>query len=506
MYSCIKTCSLLGLDGDVVNCEADLQNGVPGFSIVGLPDTSIKESIERVKSAIKNSGLEFPLKRIIINLAPASLPKDGSQMDLAIAVAILKANGVVEFNEDKYVLLGELSLDGTVNVINGALPMVISLREKGFKNFIIPDGNKNECAVIEDINIYPVKSLNMVVGFFNKEFEINIYKSDYIEEITNYSVDFSDIKGQAFLKRAMEVAAAGCHNILMIGVPGSGKTMAAKRFPTILPNLNFDEAVEVTKIYSIAGLLKNNKLITIPPFRSPHHTSSAVSLIGGGRIPKPGEISLAHNGVLYLDELPEFPKSVLEVLRQPLEDKTISIARANATLTYPAKFIFIGSLNPCPCGFFGSPSHSCTCSSSQINRYLSKISHPLLDRIDIHVETSAVKYDEITKKTKEETSDKIRERVIKARNIQENRYKNEKFSFNSDIFENQIDKYCNLIGESRKIMDLAFKKYKFSARTYNKVLKVARTIADLDDETNIMPKHILEAVRYRSLDSKYWGT
>ena len=343
MYSCIKTCSLLGLDGDVVNCEADLQNGVPGFSIVGLPDTSIKESIERVKSAIKNSGLEFPLKRIIINLAPASLPKDGSQMDLAIAVAILKANGVVEFNEDKYVLLGELSLDGTVNAINGALPMVISLREKGFKNFIIPDGNKNECAVIEDINIYPVKSLNMVVGFFNKEFEINIYKSDYIEEITNYSVDFSDIKGQAFLKRAMEVAAAGCHNILMIGVPGSGKTMAAKRFPTILPNLNFDEAVEVTKIYSIAGLLKNNKLITIPPFRSPHHTSSAVSLIGGGRIPKPGEISLAHNGVLYLDELPEFPKSVLEVLRQPLEDKTISIARANATLTYPAKFIFIGS-------------------------------------------------------------------------------------------------------------------------------------------------------------------
>ena len=506
MYSCIKTCSLLGLEGDVISCEADLQNGVPKFNIVGLPDTAIKESIERVKSAIKNSGLEFPLKRIIINLAPASLPKDGSQMDLAIAVAILAASGSLEFNENEYVFLGELSLDGTVNGITGALPMIISMREKGFKKFIIPEENKNECAVICDIEIYPVENLNMAVDFLRGDRSIEKYESDFIEESVDYKMDFSDIKGQSFLKRAMEVAAAGCHNLLMIGVPGSGKTMAAKRFPTILPNLSFDEAIEVTKIYSIAGLLENNRLMTIPPFRAPHHTASAVSLIGGGRIPKPGEISLAHNGVLYLDELPEFPKNVLEVLRQPLEEKTINIARANASLTYPAKFLFIGSMNPCPCGFYGSDTHACTCSLSQINKYLSKISHPLLDRIDIHVEISAVKYDEISKKSEEESSKDIKKRVTAARKIQAERFKNEVYFFNSDILENQIDKYCALNSESRKIMDLAFKKYKFSARTYNKVLKVARTIADLDSEKDIMPEHILEAIRYRSLDSKYWGT
>ncbi len=505
MYSCIKTCSLQGLNGDVVNVEADLSNGLPKFIIVGLPDTAIRESIERVRAAIKNSGYEFPLKRIIINLAPANLPKDGSQMDLAIAISLLVANGIIESIDEDYIVLGELSLDGKVNSINGALPMVISLREKGYKKFIVPDKNKLECSIVEDVEIYPVETLSEVVNFFNKDINITRHIGEFIQESIDYEMDFADIKGQRFLKRAMEVSAAGRHNLLMIGVPGSGKSMAAKRYPTILPNLDYKESIEVTKIYSVAGLLKNNTLVTVPPFRAPHHTASAVSLIGGGRIPKPGEISLAHNGVLFLDELPEFSKSVLEVLRQPLEDKEINIARANASLTYPADFMLIASLNPCPCGYYGSSTHSCTCSMNAIHKYLSKISHPLLDRIDIHIEISAVKYEEISKNSFEESSEDIRNRVQKARKIQEDRYKDVNISYNSDIIESKIDEYCVLSKKCKNIMDIAFKKYKFSARTYNKVLKVARTIADLDGEENIQEQHILEAIRYRTLDSKYWG-
>ncbi|MGO1581015.1 MAG: YifB family Mg chelatase-like AAA ATPase [Peptoniphilaceae bacterium] len=378
MFYKVKTCSLEGLDGYLVNVEADLSNGLPKFSIVGLADVAIKESIERVRAGVKNSGLEFPLKRITINLSPANLRKDGSQMDLAIAIAILGANE--EFNniKDEYIYLGELSLDGSINAINGALAMVISLREKGFKNFIIPEENKKECAIINDVNIYPVKNLREVVEFLNGNIKIEKYIEEFIFTREKFGIDFSDMKGQGFLKRALEVSAAGKHNLLMIGTPGSGKSMAAKRFPTILPKLNFDEAIEVTKIYSIAGLLKENSLISQPPFREPHHTSSAVSLIGGGRIPKPGEISLSHNGVLFLDELLEFPKSVLEVLRQPLEDKTINISRANASITYPAKFILIAAMNPCPCGYYGDENHRCKCTMYQINRYLSRISHLLI--------------------------------------------------------------------------------------------------------------------------------
>ncbi|RVU55243.1 YifB family Mg chelatase-like AAA ATPase [Anaerosphaera multitolerans] len=506
MYSYVNTCSLTGLDGELIEVEADLSNGLPKFTIVGLPDIAIRESMERVRSGIKNSAYEFPLKRITINLAPANLKKDGSQFDLAIAVAILTANGTVNFKDvEDFIILGELSLDGSVNKVTGALPMVISLRERGFKKFIIPEGNKKECSVISDVEIYPVLSLQDVVNFLNGDLSIDRYVDEYYYEEIDYNIDFSDIKGQEFLKRALEVAAAGKHNILIIGTPGSGKSMAAKRFPTILPMLNFKEAIEVTKIYSIANLLTDNKLITQPPFRSPHHTASAVSLIGGGRIPKPGEISLAHNGVLFLDELPEFSKQVLEVLRQPLEDETINIARANASLSYPAKFILVAAMNPCPCGYYGDPYHQCKCSMNEINRYLLKISHPLLDRIDIHIEVSPVKYDDMSVDKREESSKSIRERVEHARNIQKERFKDIGIYTNSEIRENQIHKYCKLNQKCKTIMDIAFKKFRFSARTYNKILKVSRTIADLDGNENIEEQNILEAIRFRSVDLRYWG-
>lgn len=506
MYSKVLTCSLQGLDGNLVTVESDLSNGLPKFVIVGLPDTAIKESMERVRSGIKNSGFEFPLKRITINLQPASLRKDGSQMDLAIASSILCANQEMQERDD-FIFLGELSLDGGINRINGCLPMVISMREKGYRKFIIPFENRQECSVVLDVEIYPAKTLREVVDFVNGKEQIERFAEDFstADEYV-YDLDFKDMKGQEFLKRSLEVAAAGKHNLLMVGEPGSGKSMAAKRLPTILPTLSFEESIEVTKIYSIAGLLKDSKLITTPPFRAPHHTASAISLIGGGRIPKPGEISLSHKGVLFLDELPEFPKTVIEVLRQPLEDKSINISRANASLSYPSDMMLIAALNPCPCGYNGSKEHVCNCTPAEINRYLSKISHPLLDRIDIHVEVSAVKYNKLADdNTNIESSKEIKKRVEKARVIQSERYRNEKFKFNSDIKENKINKYCELKESSKKIMDLAFKKYAFSARTYNKILKVSRTIADLEGHQKIEDTDILEAIRYRVMDSKYWG-
>lgn len=505
MYSKVLTCSLQGLEGDLVTVEADLMRSLPKFTIVGLPDTAIKESIERVRSGIKNEGLEFPLSRITINLQPASLRKDGSQMDLAIAMSILSANQAVDIKEE-YIYIGELSLDGSVNKVNGCLAMVISMREKGYRKFIIPYGNREECSVVLDVEIYPVKNLREVVDFVNGVEQVARYTEEYRTEEKTFDIDFSDMKGQEFLKRALEVAAAGKHNLLMVGEPGSGKSMAAKRFPTILPSLNFDEAIEVTKIYSIAGLLKESKLITNPPFRAPHHTASAVSLIGGGKIPKPGEVSLSHNGVLFLDELPEFQKTVIEVLRQPLEDKTISISRANASLTYPSDIILIASMNPCPCGFHNSKDHACSCSAAEINRYLSKISHPLLDRIDIHVEVSAVKYDKLSnEKIQSESSKVIKERVGRARELQKDRYRDFNFQCNSEIKENMIAEFCHLKEKSKKIMDIAFKKYSFSARTYNKILKVSRTIADLENHKDIEDTDILEAIRYRTMDVKYWS-
>ena len=509
MYSKINTCVLQGLNGYIIEVETDLSRGMPVFNIVGLPDASIKESKERVRTAIKNSGFEFPLSRITVNLAPANLKKEGSQLDLAIALGILRAMGVIsDFDFQETAFIGELSLDGRLNPIEGVLPMVISMRKSNIKRCIVPYENRDEASVVEDIDIIPVKNLNQAINYLNNEEEILPYKNPIPfsgDEEEQFDMDFSDIRGQEGLKRALEVAAAGSHNMLIIGPPGAGKTMAARRLPTILPKLSFEEAIEVTKIYSVAGLLKSNALIKKRPFRAPHHTASSTSLIGGGRIPKPGEVSLAHNGVLFLDEIPEFKKDVLEVLRQPMEDEIVTISRVNATLTYPAKFMMIASMNPCPCGSFGDPFHECTCSQSSIDRYLGKLSNPLLDRIDIHIEVLPVDYKDLKDNKNLETSKDIRERVNRSRLIQLERYRDSNIYSNSQLSPRQIKKYCKLTKGAETILKQAFKKYRFSARTYNKVLKVSRTIADLDGENTILEKHVLEAVRYRSLDNKYWG-
>lgn len=510
MYSKVNTCVLQGLDGWNVEVETDLSRGIPVFNIVGLPDISIKESKERVRSAIKNSGYEFPLSRITINLAPANLKKEGSQIDLSIAVGILKSSGVVfSSSMENLILIGELSLDGKINAVQGALPMVIAMRQIGKTKCVVPYENKEECGVIDGIEIIPVKSLKEVVDYLNNEIHIEAYSKRNENSIKNrdYDIDFSDIKGQAGLKRALEISASGFHNCLIIGPPGAGKTMAARRLPTIMPDLSFEEAIEVTKIYSISGLLSSNDLIQKRQFRSPHHTASQVSLIGGGRVPKPGEVSLSHKGVLFLDELPEFKKSVLEVLRQPLEDGFVTISRAKASLTFPADFMLIASMNPCPCGYLGDPFHECTCTQSNIDKYLGKVSNPLLDRIDLHIEVSPVKYEDLNQSSgkKEETSRSIRKRVNVAREIQLDRFKDIGISSNSQISPNDLKKYCFLDKSCEFIMNSAFKKYNFTARTYNKLLKVARTIADLDGDENIRENHILEAIRYRTLDNKYWG-
>ena len=496
---------LFGLSTYAIEIEGDLSRGMAAFDIVGLPDTAVKESRDRVRSAMKNCGFEFPNSRLILNLAPADIKKEGPLYDLPILITVLKATRQITANTDDSAFIGELSLSGELRGVNGVLPMAIAARELGLKKLYVPSANANEGAVVDGLEVYPVSHVFELIDHLagRKVIAPAVFSRD--EAARDSTLDFSQVKGQAEAKRALEIAAAGGHNVLLIGSPGAGKSMLAKRMVTILPEMTFAETIETTKIHSIAGTLqKGSGLITMRPFRSPHHTITRVGMTGGGTTPKPGEISLAHNGVLFLDELPEFQRTALEVLRQPLEDGVVSISRAHGTYTYPSEFMLIAAMNPCPCGYYNHPKKACSCSDNAVHKYLNRVSGPLLDRIDIHIEVPPVEYDDLTAKSGEETSAEIRRRVNAARDIQTARFKGTKTKCNAHIEAAMFEDVCVMDDKANRMLKAAFDKLGMTARAYDRIMKVARTIADLDDSEIIRAPHISEAIQYRSLDRKYW--